>query len=66
MIHLDSLLFEFLKYNTVTCFFVLGILKGLALLTKSTVDDKIVTMLQNAISSIIPKRKEVKDGKVVN
>lgn len=55
MIKLDPILFEFLKYNTVTCGFIIGFLKGLALLTKSTTDDKIMTLIGNIFSSASSK-----------
>jgi len=62
MIQGDKFLFEFLKHNHVILDLIFGsglaFLKGLAKITKSTTDDKIVTMLQNLGSSVLSTRKK--------
>lgn len=58
MIKLDSILFEFLTYNYFACTLALAFLKGLAKITKSTTDDKVVTLIQNAFSSIKTRKGE--------
>jgi len=58
IISLDPYVFGFIKANLGTLTLLLGLLKGLALITPSTLDDKIVTMIQNLV---IPKPKEIED-----
>lgn len=52
MIKADPILFEFLTHNYFACTLVLAFLKGIAKITKSTTDDKIVTLVGNIFSSI--------------
>lgn len=61
MIKLDPVLFEFLAHNYFACTLALAFLKGLAKITKSTTDDKIATLIQNAFSSIKTKKGEKQD-----
>lgn len=58
IISLDPYVFGFIKANLGTLTLLLGLLKGLALMTPSTTDDKVVTMIQNLL---IPKPKETTD-----
>jgi len=58
IISLDPYVFGFIKANLGTLTLLLGLLKGLALITPSTLDDKIVTMIQNLV---MPKPKEIED-----
>ena len=51
MIKMDPIVLEFIQYNFITVGLVLGFLKGLAKLTRTTTDDKIVTLLSNMASS---------------
>jgi len=44
---LDPYLTEFLKGNWQSLLLLFGILKGIAIMTPNTEDDKIVTMIQN-------------------
>jgi hypothetical protein len=51
----DPYLAEFLKGNWQTILLLFGLLKGLAVLTPGTTDDKIITMIQNLFTR---KKKE--------
>ena len=51
MIALDPYTIAFIKGNFITAGLVLGFLKGLAKLTKSTTDDKVMTLLSNTFST---------------
>ena len=48
---LDPYLESLIKGNWQTLLFLFGFLKGVALLTPGTMDDKIVTMVQNLFTS---------------
>ena len=52
MIKLDPIVLDFVANNILTIGLVLALLKGLAKETKSTVDDKIVTLIANLFSSV--------------
>ena len=52
MIKLDPIMFDFFKYNFFTCTLIIAFLKGIAKMTKSTTDDKIVTLISNLFSSV--------------
>ena len=54
MINLDPLVLGFVKNNLVTIGLFLGFLKGIAKITPSTTDDKIVTLLNNLFVSVKP------------
>ena len=56
MINLDPIILEFVKNNLLAIGLVMTLLKGIAKITPSTTDDKIVTMLGNLFASIRPKR----------
>lgn len=58
MINIDQYIVGFVVTNPVTIFLALGALKGLAKLTKSTKDDKIMTMLSNMIQGIKPNKAQ--------
>lgn len=57
MFSLDKILLEFVGANWMSLYVIITLLKGVALLTKSTVDNKIVTLLSNIF-------KTVRGGKV--
>lgn len=57
MFSLDAILLEFLGSNWMSLYVALTLLKGAALLTKGTTDDKISTLLGNLF-------KTLKSGKV--
>lgn len=57
IISLDPYLIAIVSKNVITIGFVLGILKGWAKVTKSVTDDKICTLLSNAIVALIPGKK---------
>lgn len=52
MFSLDRILIEFIGANWMSMYIILTILKGIALLTKSTTDDKIVTLLNNMFNVV--------------
>ena len=56
MLKADPYILEFVSCNLLGIGLVLTFLKGIAKITKSTVDDKIITLIQNIFSSI-PKGK---------
>ena len=58
MIKLDPIVLEFATNNVITMGLVVAFLKGLAKETKSTTDDKIVTLIANIFSSITTKREK--------
>ena len=47
MFSMDKILLEFVGANWMSLYVLITLLKGAALLTKSTTDDKIVTLLAN-------------------
>ena len=49
---LDSYVVDFVKNNAITLYILLTGLKGMALMTKSTKDDKIVTLLSNMFGAV--------------
>lgn len=57
IISLDPYLITFVSKNIITIGFFLGILKGMAKITKNVKDDKICTLLSNSIMSLVPGRK---------
>ena len=57
MLKADPYILEFVSGNLLGITMVIGFLKGIAKITKSTVDDKIITLIQNIFSSI-PKGKK--------
>ena len=60
MIAIDTKVLEFVSGNFLTIGLVLGFLKGLAKITKSTTDDKIVTLISNLFSSLKKTKGESK------
>jgi len=54
VIALDPYVIGFVKNNLVTIGLFLGFLKGVAKITPSTTDDKIVTLLNNLFISLKP------------
>jgi len=60
IISLDPIVFGFIKANLGTLTLLLAFLKGLAMLTPNTEDDKIITLLQNII---IPGKKLTMNNK---
>ena len=60
MLKADPYILEFVSSNLLGIGIVLTFLKGLAKITKSTVDDKVVTLIQNVFSSI-PRGKNGSD-----
>lgn len=54
MINLDPIILEFVKNNLLATGLFLGFLKGIAKITPSTTDDKIVTLLNNLFASVRP------------
>lgn len=52
MFSLDKILLEFVGANWMSLYVLITLLKGMALLTKSTTDNKIVTLLSNMFSTI--------------
>ena len=60
MIALDTKVLEFISGNFLTIGLILGFLKGLAKITKSTTDDKIVTLISNLFSSVKKMKGESK------
>lgn len=52
MFSLDSVILEFVGGNWMSLYILLTLLKGIALITKSTTDDKIITLLANAYKSL--------------
>ena len=59
MFSLDHYLFEFVGGNAVTLYVFITLLKGVALITPSTTDDKIVTLLSNMFTAV--KKRKVPD-----
>lgn len=55
IVSFDPYVIGFVKNNLVTMGLLLGLLKGLALLTPSTTDDKIVTLFTNLFTSLYKK-----------
>jgi len=49
---MDTLLFDFIGQNYVTIYVCLRVLKGLAVLSKTTTDDKIATLLMGVWQDI--------------
>lgn len=49
---LDKILLDFIGNNWMSLYILLTALKGLALITKSTTDDKIITLLSNAYKAL--------------
>jgi hypothetical protein len=56
MFSLDKLLLDFIGQNWMSLYILITLLKGMALLTKSTKDDKIVTMLSNMFDTVRKKK----------
>ena len=56
MVKLDPIVLELAAGNVITMGLVIAFLKGLAKETKSTTDDKIVTLIANIFSSITTKK----------
>jgi len=54
----DPYLTSFLKGNWQTLLLLFGLLKGLAVLTPGTTDDKIITMIQNIFTQTKNGEKE--------
>jgi hypothetical protein len=52
MIKSDPFILEFVSGNLIAIGLFLGFLKGIAKITKSTIDDKIVTLITNLFSSL--------------
>lgn len=52
MFSLDQYLVEFVGNNVISLYVLVTLLKGVALMTKSTKDDKIVTLLSNMFSAV--------------
>lgn len=61
MLKADPYILEFVSCNLLAIGLVITFLKGLARITKSTTDDKIVTLIQNIFSSI-PRGKNGQDN----
>jgi len=57
MLKSDPYILEFVSGNFLGITLVIAFLKGIAKITKSTVDDKVVTLIQNVFASIPGKRK---------
>lgn len=62
---MDNWLINILKDNIITVWAILEVLRGVAYLTPTVKDDKVITMLQNIYWSIREKRveKEEKEKK---
>jgi len=58
MIAIDPIIFEFLQGNTYACLTLLALLKGIAKITKSTTDDKVMTLIGNVFGAIPLKGKK--------
>jgi hypothetical protein len=56
MFSLDTYLVEFVGANVISLYVLVTLLKGVALMTKSTKDDKIVTLLSNMFSAVRYRR----------
>ena len=56
MIKLDPYIVEFISNNWMALTILLTFLKGIAMMTKSTTDDKIVTMFANLFGSLRGKK----------
>ena len=54
---MDTLLLDFIGQNYVTIYVCLRVLKGLAVLSKTTTDDKIATMLMGVWQDIMRRGK---------
>lgn len=52
MFSLDKILLEFVGANWMSLYVLLTLLKGVAMLTKGTTDDKIATLLSNLFKTI--------------
>lgn len=52
MINSDPVILEFVSGNLIAISLALGFLKGIAKITKSTTDDKVLTLISNLFSSI--------------
>lgn len=59
MISIDPILLDFLDKNAITIGFLLAILKGVAMITPSTTDDKIYTLLSNVFGAFKGNKKEL-------
>ena len=63
MINLDPIILEFVKNNLLAIGLVLAFLKGIAKITPSTTDDKIVTLLNNLFSFVKPNGRTIDNKK---
>ena len=59
----DPLLIEFVKENLVSIGVVLALLKGIAKITPSASDDRIVSLLSGILASFRPGQKRLTNGK---
>jgi hypothetical protein len=60
MIGLDHYVLDFVGANWMSLYLLLTLLKGLALITKSTTDNKVVTMLSNMFYAV--RNKKIPEG----
>lgn len=56
MFSADPYVLEFIKGNLLSLSMLLALLKGLAVLTKSVYDDKIVTLLQRMLGMAVKEK----------
>lgn len=61
---MDNWLIDLMKNNIITVWAILQLLKGIAILTPTVKDDKIVTMLQNIYWSIRERKVEKENGNI--
>ncbi len=66
MINTNLYIVEFISGNWMAMTILLTLLKGIAMMTKSTVDDKVVTMLSNLLGGLRSGLGNLRSGKVKN
>ena len=66
MINTNLYIVEFISGNWMAMTILLTLLKGIAMLTKSTIDDKVVTMLSNLLGGLRSGLGNLRSGKVKN
>ncbi len=66
MINTNLYIVEFISGNWMAMTILLTLLKGIAMLTKSTIDDKVVTMLSNLLGGLRSGLGSLRSGKVKN
>lgn len=61
VIAIDPYVIAFIKHNWLSITLLISLLKGLAILTPGTTDDKIVTLISNLLNTVRPNNKSQKE-----